>query len=393
VKIGITCYPTYGGSGAVATELGIALARRGHEIHFITYKQPFRLPAFLPRIYFHEVDVGRYPLFEYPPYDLALAVRMHEVVQNHGLDLLHCHYAIPHATSAWIAKEMLRQSRADIRVVTTLHGTDITIVGQDPSFRPITKFSIEKSDGLTAVSRYLQGETLNTFGCTACRIEVIPNFIDPEVYDRSRYTSVLPEQIDANARVLMHISNFRAVKRVRDVVRVFGRVVKKIPSVLVMVGDGPDRVEAEAEARELGVQDKVFFLGKIDVVAPLLAGADLFLLPSSSESFGLSALEALASGVPVVGSNAGGIPEVIRDGETGFLCNVGDVEAMSAAAIDVLSDRKRWHDMSTLAATDARERFSLDAIVAEYEKFYEYAMARPSTIERRATTDLRPTAT
>lgn len=393
MKIGITCYPTYGGSGAVATELGIALARRGHEIHFITYKQPFRLPAFLPRIYFHEVDVGRYPLFEYPPYDLALAVRMHEVVQNHGLDLLHCHYAIPHATSAWIAKEMLRQTRADIRVVTTLHGTDITIVGQDPSFRPITKFSIEKSDGLTAVSRYLQGETLNTFGCTACRIEVIPNFIDPEVYDRSRYTSVLDEQIDANARVLMHISNFRAVKRVRDVVRIFARVVKKIPSVLVMVGDGPDRVEAEAEARELGVHDKVFFLGKIDVVAPLLAGADLFLLPSSSESFGLSALEALASGVPVVGSNAGGIPEVIRDGETGFLCNVGDVEAMAAAAIDVLSDRARWRAMSTLAASDARERFSLDAIVAEYEKFYEYAMARPSTIERRAATDLRPNPT
>lgn len=393
MKIGITCYPTYGGSGAVATELGIALARRGHEIHFITYKQPFRLPAFLPRIYFHEVDVGRYPLFEYPPYDLALAVRMHEVVQNHGLDLLHCHYAIPHATSAWIAKEMLRQARADIRVVTTLHGTDITIVGQDPSFRPITKFSIEKSDGLTAVSRYLQGETLNTFGCTACRIEVIPNFIDPEVYDRSRYTSVLDEQIGTNARVLMHISNFRAVKRVRDVVRIFARVVKKVPSVLVMVGDGPDRVEAEAEARELGVHDKVFFLGKIDVVAPLLAGADLFLLPSSSESFGLSALEALASGVPVVGSNAGGIPEVIRDGETGFLCNVGDVEAMASAAIDVLSDRARWRSMSTLAASDARDRFSLDAIVGDYEKFYEYTMARPSTIERSTDTDLRPLST
>lgn len=393
MKIGITCYPTYGGSGAVATELGIALARRGHEIHFITYKQPFRLPAFLPRIYFHEVDVGRYPLFEYPPYDLALAVRMHEVVQNHELDLLHCHYAIPHATSAWIAKEMLRQSRKDIRVVTTLHGTDITIVGQDPSFRPITKFSIEKSDGLTAVSRYLQGETLNTFGCTACRIEVIPNFIDPDVYDRSKYTSVLDEQIDSNARVLMHVSNFRAVKRVKDVVRIFARVAQKIPSVLVMVGDGPDRVDAEAEARELGVQDKVFFLGKIDVVAPLLAGADLFLLPSSSESFGLSALEAMASGVPVIGSNAGGIPEVIRDGETGFLCGVGDVDAMSEAAIGVLSDRARWHAMSTLAASDARERFSLDAIVAEYEKFYEYALARPSTLERRSDVDLRPVTT
>ena len=283
MKIGITCYPTYGGSGAVATELGIALARRGHEIHFITYAQPFRLPAFLPHVYFHEVDVGRYPLFEYPPYDLALAVRMHEVTLAHRLDLLHCHYAIPHATSAWIAKEMLRQSRTDIRVVTTLHGTDITIVGQDPSFRPITKFSIEKSDGLTAVSRYLQQETLTTFGCTACRIEVVPNFIDPEIYDRARYTSLLDEQVSGDKRVLMHVSNFRPVKRVRDVVRVFARVVERVPSVLIMVGDGPDRVVAEAEARDLGVQEQVFFLGKIEAVAPLLAGADLFLLPSNSE--------------------------------------------------------------------------------------------------------------
>lgn len=376
MKIGITCYPTYGGSGAVATELGIALARRGHEIHFITYKQPFRLPAVLPRIYFHEVDVGRYPLFEYPPYDLALAVRMHEVTLAHGLDLLHCHYAIPHAASAWIAKEMLRPTRPDIRVVTTLHGTDITIVGQDPSFRPITKFSIEKSDGLTAVSRYLQTETLTTFGCTACRIEVVPNFIDPEVYDRSRYTSILDEQVDSNTRVLMHISNFRSVKRVRDVVRVFGRVTEQLPSVLVMVGDGPDRVDAEDEARSLGVQEKVFFLGKIDAVAPLLAGADLFLLPSSTESFGLSALEALACGVPVVGSLVGGLPEVVRDGETGVLCGVGDVDGMAAAALDILRDGDRWRAMSTLAAQDARDRFSLDAIVAEYEAFYEYTLAQ-----------------
>lgn len=380
MKIGITCYPTYGGSGALATELGIALARRGHEIHFITYKQPFRLPAFLPRIYFHEVDVGRYPLFEFPPYDLALAVRMHEVVLAHGLDLLHCHYAIPHATSAWIAKEMLKPTRPDIRVVTTLHGTDITIVGQDPSFKPITKFSIEKSDGLTAVSRFLQQETLTTFGCTACRIEVIPNFVDQNVYDRSRYTSILKEQIDSGTRVLMHVSNFRPVKRVRDVVQIFARVARHVPAVLVMVGDGPDRVYAEAEARDAGLQDKVFFLGKIDAVAPLLAGADLFLLPSSSESFGLSALEALACGVPVIGTRTGGIPEVVRDGETGVLCAVGDVEGMSDAAISILNDRGRWHAMSTLAAADARERFSLDAIVGEYEAFYEYALSRtPAT--------------
>jgi N-acetyl-alpha-D-glucosaminyl L-malate synthase BshA len=382
VKIGITCYPTYGGSGAVATELGIALARRGHEIHFITYKQPFRLPAFSPRIYFHEVDVGRYPLFEYPPYDLALAVRMHEVVRDHGLDLLHCHYAIPHATSAWIAKEMLRPTHPDIRVVTTLHGTDITIVGQDPSFRPITKFSIEKSDGLTAVSRFLQTETLTTFGCTACRIEVIHNFIDPDVYDRTKYTSILKEQVPANKRVLMHISNFRAVKRVKDVVRIFARVAERIPSVLIMVGDGPDRVDAETEARELGLQDDVFFLGKIDTVAPLLAGADIFLLPSTSESFGLSALEALASGVPVIGSDTGGLPEVVRQNETGVLRPVGDVEGMSEAAVAILSDPDRWQAMGTLAASDARERFSLDAIVGEYETFYEYALAQPSTTQR-----------
>lgn len=378
VKIGITCYPTYGGSGAVATELGIALARRGHEIHFITYQQPFRLPSFLPGVYFHEVDVGRYPLFEFPPYDLALAVRMHEVVLDHGLDLLHCHYAIPHATSAWIAKEMLHQTNADVKVVTTLHGTDITIVGQDPSFRPITKFSIEKSDGLTAVSRYLQRETLTTFGCTACRIEVIPNFIDPEIYDRSKYARPFEGQVDAGTRVLMHVSNFRPVKRVKDVVRIFARVAEQVPSVLMMVGDGPDRVDAEAEARALGVHDSVFFLGKIDTVAPLLAGADLFLLPSASESFGLSALEALASGVPVVGTDTAGIPEVIRDGETGVLRPVGDVEGMAQAAIDILSDRDRWLAMSALGAEDARARFALDAIVADYEAFYEYALASRS---------------
>ena len=380
MKVGITCYPTYGGSGAIATELGIALSRRGHEVHFITYQQPFRLPSFLPRIYFHEVDVGRYPLFEYPPYDLALAVRMHQVVLAHGIDLLHCHYAIPHATSAWIAKEMLRSTRPDIRVVTTLHGTDITIVGQDPSFQPITKFSIEKSDGLTAVSRYLQAETLTAFGCTACRIEVIPNFIDPEVYDRSRHTSILDEQIDSDTRVLMHISNFRAVKRVRDVIAIFARVAAHVPSVLVMVGDGPDRVHAEAEARHLGVSDRVFFLGKIEAVAPLLAGADVFLLPSTSESFGLSALEALASGVPVVGSRAGGLPEVVRDGETGFLCTVGDVEGMADAALRILRDRQQWETMSALAAADARERFALNNVVAEYEAFYQYALDKPASV-------------
>ncbi len=374
VKIGITCYPTYGGSGAVATELGIALAARGHEIHFVTYRQPFRLPEFLPNVYFHEVDVGRYPLFEYPPYDLALAVRMHEVVLMHGLDLLHCHYAIPHATSAWIAREMLRAQKKDVKVITTLHGTDITIVGQDPSFNAITKFSIERSDRLTAVSEYLRRETYNAFGCTACDVSVIHNFIDPAVYNRAAHPGLLRQQM-SEGPILMHISNFRRVKRVRDIVQIFAGVNKEIPSWLVMVGDGPDRPEAEDEVRRHGLEARVQFLGKIDNVAPLLASADLFLLPSSSESFGLSALEALASGVPVVGTNAGGMPEVVRNGETGFLCPVGDVDGMTRAALSVLGDNDKWLAMSELGAADARARFSLNEIVTQYEHLYTTSLA------------------
>ena len=376
MKVGITCYPTYGGSGAVATELGIALAARGHEVHFVTYKQPFRLPTFLPRVFFHEVDVGRYPLFEFPPYDLALAVRMHEVVREHELDLLHCHYAIPHATSAWITKQMLKEEKRDIKVVTTLHGTDITIVGQDPSFHSITKFSIEKSDALTAVSNYLQKETLNAFGCTACRIDVIPNFIDPKVYDRDRYDGAqMRAQFDGNRKVLMHISNFRPVKRVPDIIATFAEVNRKVESVLIMVGDGPDRHNAEHQARQLGVDKSVHFLGKIESVAPLLAAADLFLLPSNAESFGLSALEALASGTPVIGTNVGGLPEVVRDGETGVLCGVGDVAGMSNAAIELLRDARKWEAMSRAAAADARERFAMDDVVERYESMYTQAIA------------------
>ncbi|HWG54192.1 MAG TPA: N-acetyl-alpha-D-glucosaminyl L-malate synthase BshA [Gemmatimonadaceae bacterium] len=371
MKIGITCYPTYGGSGAVATELGIALAERGHEVHFITYQQPFRLPAFLPGVFFHEVDVVRYPLFEYPPYDLALAVRMHEVVREHGLDLLHAHYAIPHATSAWIAREMLEDGGLSTRIITTLHGTDITLIGQEPSFRPITRFSIERSDGLTAVSRYLKAETYKAFGCTGCAVEVIHNFIDPVVYDRAAYDTRLRDQVGRDKAVLMHVSNFRPVKRIDDVIRIFAQVHRTIPSVLVMVGDGPERVAAEQEARALGVQDSTYFLGKLDAVAPLLANADLFLLPSQSESFGLSALEALACGVPVVASDAGGLPEVVDNAVTGVLCPVGDVDGMAQAALAILCERDRWHAMSAAAAADARRRFSRSDIVSQYEAFYE----------------------
>ena len=370
MRIGISCYPTYGGSGAVATELGIALAGRGHLVHFITYQQPFRLPSFLPRVFFHEVDVGRYPLFEYPPYDLALAVRMHEVVRTHKLDLLHVHYAIPHATSAWIAREMLEDSGSGVRIATTLHGTDITLVGQDPSFHAIAKFSIERSDALTAVSEYLRRETFNAFGCTGCAVEVIHNFIDPDVYDRRKYAVTIRDQVPAGRKVLMHISNFRPVKRVRDVVRIFAHVARAMPSVLVMVGDGPERVTAEKEAEALGVADQTMFLGRIDAIAPLLAGADLFLLPTERESFGLSALEALACGVPVIGARAGGLPEVVQDGVTGVLRDVGDVEGMSAAAVDILSSPTKWQAMSEAAAADARERFSQNDKVTQYENFY-----------------------
>ena len=277
--------------------------------------------------------------------------------------------------SAWIAKEMLKPARPDIKVLTTLHGTDITIVGQDPSFHAITKFSIEKSNGISAVSEYLKTETHSAFGCASCRIEVIPNFIDPTVYNRSRYEPQLLEQTAGRKKkVLMHISNFRPVKRVKDVVRIYARVAAEIPSILVMVGDGPDRVDAEQEARTLGVSDDVYFLGKLESVAPLLASADLFLLPTKSESFGLSALEALATGVPVIGSHTGGLPEVVRDGETGALCEPGDVDGMARAAIRYLSEPERWRAASDLAASDARERFGMDEVVGQYERFYRRAL-------------------
>ena len=377
MKVGITCYPTYGGSGAVATELGIALAARGHEVHFISYEHPFRLPHFLPRVYFHEVNIGNYPLFEYPPYDLALAVRMHDVVLSQKLDLLHVHYAIPHATSAWIAKEMLREQGQKLPVVTTLHGTDITIVGQDHSYQAITRFSIERSDRITSVSQWLKDETIKAFGCGNSRVDIIPNFVDPTVYDRARYGDALRRELGGGRKVLMHISNFRPVKRVRDVVRVFAKVQAQVPSVLVMVGDGPDRGAAEEEARTLGVAADVRFLGKTDAVAPLLAAADLYVFPSESESFGLSALEALASGVPVVGARVGGVPEVVNDGVTGALLPLGDVAGMAEAALRFL-EPARWLVASTAAASDARARFATADVVAQYERVYVEALENVS---------------
>lgn len=380
MKIGITCYPTYGGSGAIATELGMELSRRGHEVHFITYAHPFRLPHFMERVFFHEVEVVRYPLFDHSPYPLSLAAMMHEVTEREGLNLLHVHYAIPHATSAWIAREMLGEG-SSLKIITTLHGTDITLVGQERSFEEITRFSINQSDGLTAVSRYLRDETVKHFGVPAERIAVIPNFVDTEVYDRDKYPCHKKFLVPAGEKLLMHISNFRTVKRVRDVVRIFDRIQREVPSKLVFVGDGPDRPAASEEVAALGLTGRVVFLGKQDSVAELLACADLFILPSESESFGLSALEAMASGVPVVATRTGGLVEVIPEGEGGILADVGDVEAMAAAGISILRDPDYWLRMST-AARESAKRFRVGRIVPMYESYYEKVLAADSHTER-----------
>jgi L-malate glycosyltransferase len=370
VKIGITCYPTYGGSGAIATELGIELAERGHEIHFISYAQPFRLPHFMERIYFHEVEMVHYPLFEHNNYSLALAAVMHEVALREGLDVLHVHYAIPHATSAWIAKEMLG-GQHPVKIVTTLHGTDITLVGQERNFWEITRFSIQKSDGITAVSDYLKRETVDAFRLPDDSIEVIPNFVDPDSYSRERYPCWKTAFLRDGEKLVLHVSNFRPVKRVRDVVRTFARVSRQVPSRLVFVGDGPDRPEAADEARQQGITDRVVFLGKQDSVAEIMACADLLVLPSQSESFGLVALEAMASGVPVIATNAGGLPEVIDDGETGFMAPVGDVEAMAEGAVHILRDADTWRRFSAAARQSAVERYGVDRVIPQYEQYYE----------------------
>jgi L-malate glycosyltransferase len=375
LRIGITCHPTYGGSGAVATELGLELAKRGHEIHFISYEQPFRLVGFQERVFFHEVEMDQYPLFEHPPYSLALAVAIHQVAESRGLDLIHVHYAIPHAASAWIARQMLNGSMGPA-IVTTLHGTDITLVGQHPSFQSITRFSILKSDGLTAVSHYLRDETEKNFGVPAERIEVIPNFIDPHRYRRDLEPCHRATLAPGGEKIVMHISNFRAVKRVEDVVRVFAGIARRMPARLVMVGDGPERPRAQAAARDLGIDDAVVFLGKHTAVEELLACADLFLLPSESESFGLAALEAMSCGVPVVASRVGGIPEVVEDGVTGHLLSLGDVEGMADAGAATLEDDEVWEAMSTAARRRAVDHFSADRVVEDYEAYYRRIMSR-----------------
>lgn len=372
MKIGITCYPTYGGSGIVATELGKELAARGHEIHFISYAPPLRLGGPSPLVHFHEVEVTTYPLFDHPPYTLALATKMAEVARLKDLDLIHCHYAIPHSVSAFLAKSMLRPVR--LPVVTTLHGTDITLVGSDRSYLPITRFSIEQSDGVTAVSKYLRDETYRTFEVDK-QIEVIYNFVNCNSYRRCERREIRRQYAAAGERVLIHLSNFRPVKRPADVVEIFARVHKRIPSVLLMVGDGPERGRAQWLAREHGIEHQVHFLGKQENLEDLYNSSDLLLLPSDNESFGLVALEAMACEVPVIVSRVGGVPEVVTDGVDGYLVEARHVEEMALRAVEILADEDRRCEMGRRARQTALSRFSADRIITQYEAFYESVLA------------------
>ena len=380
MKIGITCYPTYGGSGVVATELGLELAQRGHDIHFISYAQPIRLTEPQPHIHYHEVEVSRYPLFDYPPYDLALATRMAEVAELYELDLLHVHYAIPHSVSALLARQMLAASpsRRKLPFVTTLHGTDITLVGLDRSYLPITRYSIEESDGVTSISQYLKEKTLKEFDIKN-HIEVIYNFVNCDVYIRDKEAPKRrAEYASANEKVLVHLSNFRPVKRLTDVVEIFDRVRTQIPSKLLLVGDGPDRSKAEWLAVQKGIHDHVVFLGKQDRVQEKLAISDVMLLPSELESFGLAALEAMACKVVPITTKVGGLPEVIEHGRTGFMAEVGDVDTMAQYAIELLSDAKKLEIMSVQARAMAQARFCSTKIIPQYEEFYRRVLDRSS---------------
>jgi N-acetyl-alpha-D-glucosaminyl L-malate synthase BshA len=378
MRIGITCYPTYGGSGVVATELGIELAALGHEVHFISYSQPFRLSGRDDGILYHEVPVSSYPLFEFPPYDLALASRMAEVAEFYELDLLHVHYAIPHSVSALLARQMLAASGRRLPFVTTLHGTDITLVGLDRSYLPITRYAIQESDGVTSISDYLKEKTVQDFGVTR-GIEVVPNFVNCDVYtpivDQARRAEARKRLAAPDEAILMHLSNFRPVKRVLDVVRVFAQVARELPAQLVLAGDGPDRSAAEWLAHDLGIQARIHFLGKMERVNELLPLADLMLMPSELESFGLAALEAMACKVPSVATRVGGVPELIDDGVTGLLYEVGDVDGMAAGALSLLKDRERLEEMREAARKTARERFCATLVVPHYVRYYEQVLA------------------
>jgi N-acetyl-alpha-D-glucosaminyl L-malate synthase BshA len=368
MRIGIVCYPTFGGSGVVATELGKALALKGHQVHFITYSQPARLDLFNENLFYHEVYIPSYPLFQYPPYELALASKMVDIVRFEKLDVLHVHYAIPHASAAFMAKQILKTKGITIPVITTLHGTDITLVGKDASFEPVVTFSINQSDGVTAVSDSLRSETYDYFQIEK-DIEVIPNFINLEKFKRQRKEHFRMAISPNNERLLVHTSNFRAVKRVDDVIRIFAKVREQIPSKLLLVGDGPDRPKMEKLCRQLGICNDVRFLGKLDAVEEVLSIADLFLMPSEKESFGLAALEAMACEVPVVSTNAGGIPELNIDGETGFTCPVGAIDEMVEKALYILDDENLPRFKAN--ALQRAHEFDVNKIVPLYEDFYQ----------------------
>lgn len=368
MKIGITCYPTYGGSGIVATELGLELAQRGHEVHFITYSNPIRLDQDVPRIYYHEVEVSTYPLFQYPPYCLALASSMAEVAECYNLDVLHVHYAIPHSISAMLAQQMLAPTRR-LPFITTLHGTDITLVGVDPSYFPITKFSIEKSDGISSISDYLRERTVDVFGVQN-EIRVIKNFVNCDLYRPDEAKTGAAAYAPAGEKLLLHLSNFRPVKRVLDCVRILAEVRRTVPAHLLMAGDGPDRSPAEHLARELKVERHISFLGKQSHVERLIPLAHVLLMPSELESFGLVALEAMACGVVPVATRVGGVPELITHGEDGFLEAVGDIAAQSARVVELLTDEDLHYRMRKAGRWNASERFCSDKIIPQYEKYY-----------------------
>ncbi|HVM87777.1 MAG TPA: N-acetyl-alpha-D-glucosaminyl L-malate synthase BshA [Puia sp.] len=368
MRIGIVCYPTFGGSGVLATELGKALADKGHQVHFITYQQPVRLNEFNANIFYHEVRVNNYPLFDYPPYETALSSTMVDVISNHHLDLLHVHYAIPHASAAYLAKKILETQGKNIPVITTLHGTDITLVGRDKTFAPVVAFSINQSDTITAVSKNLRDETYKNFDIKK-EIEVVHNFVDVKRFHK-KPIDAFRKVIAPNAeKILVHASNFRRIKRVQDVIKIFAEVKKKIPGKLLFVGDGPDRSMAENLSRELNLFDDIRFLGRQEQIEEILAIADLFLLTSEYESFGLSALEAMAAETPVLSTNVGGLPEINEDGITGYLCDVGDIETMSKKAIEILGDDTTLKKFKMQAFAHAK-KFDIHNIVPRYETLY-----------------------
>jgi len=374
MKIGITCYPTYGGSGVVATELGKALAEKGHEVHFISYAFPHRLHHFVDNIYYHEVEISNYPLFEHSLYSLSLASKMLEVIEFEELDLLHVHYAIPHATSAYLAKQIVKKRNSNIKVITTLHGTDITLVGLEPSFLPLVKFSIEESDGVTAVSKFLKETTLTNYSIEK-DIKVIYNFIDTALFKPTNHDKMKKKIAPNGEKILMHTSNFRVVKRVADTIKILKLVKNEIPAKLILVGDGPDRSECERLSRELNMQNDVIFLGKQDGLEEILPCGDLFLMPSQSESFGLAALEAMSCGLPVISSSVGGLPELNMHNKTGFIAEFGDIERMASYAVSLLGNEKKYNIFSENARSRAVENFDKNLIIPQYEEYYKKILA------------------